>query len=142
MEGPGGCTYPNSGIDSLESQIEPSLREYALFTWRTWDPRLVHSSAYNWQRKRWTKDTAKPPLQKAMGKAAAVFVLIVLFLSACRTQTARPSPAEKPGSVEVVDGESVDVSCAGVGEEEEDCLMRRTLAAHTDYIYTQEKPHV
>lgn len=25
--------------------------------------------------------------------------------------------------------------CKGVGEEE--CLMRRTLAAHLDYIYTQ-----
>ncbi|XP_077233883.1 phytosulfokines-like [Tasmannia lanceolata] len=25
--------------------------------------------------------------------------------------------------------------CEGVGEEE--CLMRRTLVAHTDYIYTQ-----
>ncbi|XP_028767751.1 phytosulfokines [Neltuma alba] len=31
-------------------------------------------------------------------------------------------------------------SCEGVGEEE--CLMRRTLAAHLDYIYTQKhKPY-
>ncbi|KAK8601021.1 hypothetical protein V6N13_059239 [Hibiscus sabdariffa] len=29
----------------------------------------------------------------------------------------------------------VDVNCEGVGKEE--CLMRRTLAAHVDYIYTQ-----
>nr|GFB45297.1 phytosulfokines 3 [Tanacetum cinerariifolium] len=28
-------------------------------------------------------------------------------------------------------------SCVGVGKEE--CLMRRTLVAHLDYIYTQEK---
>lgn len=28
-------------------------------------------------------------------------------------------------------------SCEGVGEDE--CLMRRTLAAHTDYIYTQKQ---
>jgi hypothetical protein len=27
-------------------------------------------------------------------------------------------------------------SCEGVGEEE--CLQRRTLAAHLDYIYTQK----
>lgn len=27
-------------------------------------------------------------------------------------------------------------SCEGVGEEE--CLKRRTLAAHLDYIYTQK----
>ncbi|TYH38171.1 hypothetical protein ES332_D12G092000v1 [Gossypium tomentosum] len=31
--------------------------------------------------------------------------------------------------------EAVEDSCQGVGEEE--CLMRRTLAAHVDYIYTQ-----
>lgn len=30
----------------------------------------------------------------------------------------------------------VEESCEGVGEEE--CLMRRTLAAHIDYIYTQK----
>ncbi|GJZ50303.1 phytosulfokines 3-like protein [Tanacetum coccineum] len=28
-------------------------------------------------------------------------------------------------------------SCVGVGKEE--CLMRRTLVGHLDYIYTQEK---
>ncbi|WOH15034.1 hypothetical protein DCAR_0934567 [Daucus carota subsp. sativus] len=28
-------------------------------------------------------------------------------------------------------------NCSGLGEEE--CLMRRTLAAHIDYIYTQNK---
>lgn len=33
----------------------------------------------------------------------------------------------------VEDGE---VSCAGL--EEQECLMRRTLAAHVDYIYTQK----
>ncbi|KAK7330933.1 hypothetical protein VNO77_25139 [Canavalia gladiata] len=32
--------------------------------------------------------------------------------------------------------ETVDESCEGVGEDE--CLMRRTLAAHVDYIYTQK----
>lgn len=31
----------------------------------------------------------------------------------------------------------VGEGCEGVGEEE--CLMRRTLAAHTDYIYTQKE---
>ena len=29
----------------------------------------------------------------------------------------------------------MEETCGGVGEEE--CLMRRTLAAHLDYIYTQ-----
>lgn len=31
----------------------------------------------------------------------------------------------------------VEENCVGIGEEE--CLMRRTLAAHTDYIYTQKQ---
>ncbi|XP_074576230.1 phytosulfokines 3-like [Curcuma longa] len=31
------------------------------------------------------------------------------------------------------------VEGCGNGEEEDECLMRRTLVAHTDYIYTQEK---
>ena len=31
---------------------------------------------------------------------------------------------------------AVAESCEGLGEEE--CLMRRTLAAHVDYIYTQK----
>lgn len=31
--------------------------------------------------------------------------------------------------------EAVEESCGGIAEEE--CLMRRTLAAHLDYIYTQ-----
>ncbi|TKY51051.1 Phytosulfokines 3 [Spatholobus suberectus] len=30
----------------------------------------------------------------------------------------------------------VEETCDGIGEEE--CLMRRTLVAHTDYIYTQK----
>ncbi|KAL5194970.1 Phytosulfokines 3 [Glycine soja] len=38
----------------------------------------------------------------------------------------------------VLEEEKLDVeeTCDGIGEEE--CLMRRTLVAHTDYIYTQK----
>ena len=33
---------------------------------------------------------------------------------------------------------AADERCGGAGGEgEEECLMRRTLVAHTDYIYTQ-----
>ncbi|KAK8596932.1 hypothetical protein V6N13_001543 [Hibiscus sabdariffa] len=41
------------------------------------------------------------------------------------------------GLMQGVEAESMDVdgNCEGVGKEE--CLMRRTLAAHVDYIYTQ-----
>lgn len=42
----------------------------------------------------------------------------------------------------VVEGEKameVEDLCEGIGEDE--CLMRRTLAAHTDYLYTQKHKH-
>lgn len=32
-----------------------------------------------------------------------------------------------------------DSSCEGIGED--GCLMRRTLAAHVDYLYTQKQKH-
>lgn len=38
---------------------------------------------------------------------------------------------------EAAKSESDDESCEGVDGREE-CLMRRTLAAHVDYIYTQK----
>ncbi|KAK8714994.1 hypothetical protein V6N13_042338 [Hibiscus sabdariffa] len=40
-------------------------------------------------------------------------------------------PFSSPESMSFIDGE-----CGGLNEEE--CLIRRSLAAHTDYIYTQE----
>lgn len=41
-------------------------------------------------------------------------------------------------NLKVLEEEKIDMeeSCDGIGEEE--CLMRRTLVAHTDYIYTQK----
>ncbi|KAK2458462.1 putative phytosulfokine [Trifolium repens] len=40
---------------------------------------------------------------------------------------------------EVLEDEKVDIeeNCEGISED--DCLMRRTLVAHTDYIYTQKQ---
>ena len=40
------------------------------------------------------------------------------------------------GADQNIDFEDGEVSCEGVNEEE--CLMRRTLVAHVDYIYTQK----
>ncbi|KAF3434516.1 hypothetical protein FNV43_RR21601 [Rhamnella rubrinervis] len=74
-----------------------------------------------------------------------VLSLLLLFFSlTCRS---RPEPAgfsgaNSPLKVQHVDDDHetekvmVEESCEGVGEEE--CLMRRTLAAHIDYIYTQK----
>ncbi|XAR51391.1 hypothetical protein NMG60_11006005 [Bertholletia excelsa] len=73
-----------------------------------------------------------------MSKATTLF-LLVLFLCSALSSAARPDPRPLEGNlVETQHGgdETVDVSCQGVGDEE--CLMRRTLAAHTDYIYTQK----
>ncbi|KAB2604603.1 phytosulfokines-like [Pyrus ussuriensis x Pyrus communis] len=71
-------------------------------------------------------------------------VTLLLFLSLFST-TARPLPSSScdVSAVKVqhddveVEKAMVEESCEGVGEDE--CLMRRTLAAHIDYIYTQKR---
>ncbi|KAJ9175084.1 hypothetical protein P3X46_013666 [Hevea brasiliensis] len=69
----------------------------------------------------------------------------LLIISFTLTNAIRPEPASagvnpaKIGDGDFDQAEKVEVdedSCEGVGEEE--CLMRRTLAAHIDYIYTQK----
>ncbi|KAK8941276.1 Phytosulfokine [Platanthera zijinensis] len=71
-----------------------------------------------------------------MAKGVALFIFIALVFSVNTAHAVRLHHLEKPGSVEGFDGVKVDLSCDGVGEDE--CLMRRTLAAHIDYIYTQQ----
>ncbi|KAJ8638258.1 hypothetical protein MRB53_012525 [Persea americana] len=77
-----------------------------------------------------------------MSKSALFIVALLLFFSL--TFAARPGPVlgsdavhetQQVGTDEV--GMDVGEGCEGVSEDE--CLMRRTLAAHTDYIYTQQK---
>ncbi|KAK8580506.1 hypothetical protein V6N13_143588 [Hibiscus sabdariffa] len=71
-----------------------------------------------------------------MSKLLTLFVAAALLLNSMLCYAARPDPAfpltKHPG----VD---IDDNCEGVGKEE--CLMRRTLAAHVDYIYTQSHNH-
>lgn len=38
-----------------------------------------------------------------------------------------------------MEGRLNDMAEENCGANDEDCLMRRTLVAHTDYIYTQKK---
>ncbi|KAL6339273.1 hypothetical protein AAG906_024424 [Vitis piasezkii] len=82
-----------------------------------------------------------------MSPKVATFFILALFLCSTLTYAARPQPASphdfpgktQHGGVEAERAEVVDENCEGLGEDE--CLMRRTLAAHIDYIYTQkEKP--
>ncbi|XVF15396.1 hypothetical protein REPUB_Repub09cG0149200 [Reevesia pubescens] len=82
-----------------------------------------------------------------MAKLATLFILTLLLVStlsfAARSGPAFPneSPAKTQAEGNTVETEQstevVEDSCEGVGEEE--CLMRRTLAAHIDYIYTQKQ---
>ncbi|KAF8034909.1 hypothetical protein BT93_C1053 [Corymbia citriodora subsp. variegata] len=72
-------------------------------------------------------------------KVALAFSLLTLLLISDVSRAAWPVPT---GADAGVDGEAekveeVEQSCEGIGEEE--CLMRRTLEAHLDYIYTQKQ---
>ncbi|KAJ0961088.1 hypothetical protein J5N97_000989 [Dioscorea zingiberensis] len=65
---------------------------------------------------------------------AIVFMSLLLFFSF--SQAIRHDPSFQSKDVENL---SNSQGCEGLGEDE--CLERRTLVAHTDYIYTQNKPH-
>ncbi|CAD5168948.1 unnamed protein product [Musa acuminata subsp. malaccensis] len=74
-----------------------------------------------------------------MSKKIMVVVFIALLLLSL-THAGRPNPVDpKKSSLQAVEKEMGGgrmEGCEGAGEDE--CLVRRTLAAHTDYIYTQE----
>ncbi|TVU47846.1 hypothetical protein EJB05_07460 [Eragrostis curvula] len=88
-------------------------------------------------------------------QATLFLAAVLLFLICTRGLAARPVPGsnghmsqtavptsaqEKSGSgpgMEIGHDEPEAMrECEG-GEEQDECLMRRTLVAHTDYIYTQ-----
>ncbi|CAH1424802.1 unnamed protein product [Lactuca virosa] len=83
-----------------------------------------------------------------MSKAIRVTTLCmiaILLLSMLSYTIARPTPTfkdvtpmESHHTDEEVAKAKTEENCSGPGEEE--CLMRRTLAAHLDYIYTMNKP--
>ncbi|KAK3416566.1 hypothetical protein EUGRSUZ_H02324 [Eucalyptus grandis] len=80
-----------------------------------------------------------------MAKITTLFLTSLLLLCAILSCFARPEPVfldvtpvqtQRAGVETERDVDLMDESCKGVGEEE--CLLRRTLAAHIDYIYTQK----
>ncbi|XP_022845433.1 phytosulfokines-like [Olea europaea var. sylvestris] len=79
-----------------------------------------------------------------MSNVTTLCIITLLFLTSSHTR-ARPEPTFRGvTSMETHrrDNEEhmVDVdqkSCDGIGEDE--CMMRRTLEAHLDYIYTQKQ---
>ncbi|KAI3407556.1 Phytosulfokine-beta [Psidium guajava] len=77
-------------------------------------------------------------------RVVIAFSFLTLLLICGVSRAARPAPAAGNASrtrSEGVDGEAekveVERSCEGIGEDE--CLMRRTLEAGLDYIYTQKQ---
>ncbi|GMP31212.1 hypothetical protein CsSME_00005520 [Camellia sinensis var. sinensis] len=76
-----------------------------------------------------------------MSKLTTMFIL-ALLLCFSLSYAARPVPnSPMKTQHEGLEAQHVEAameeSCEGVGEEE--CLMRRTLVAHVDYIYTQKQ---
>ncbi|KAD7117771.1 hypothetical protein R6Q59_005697 [Mikania micrantha] len=71
-----------------------------------------------------------------MQRATALFLLLLLLLSPA-IFSARPEPATTTTiTTPSKDVDQVKEGCEATAEEE--CLMRRTLVAHLDYIYTRE----
>ncbi|EOA26296.1 hypothetical protein CARUB_v10024420mg [Capsella rubella] len=81
---------------------------------------------------------------------ANVSALLMIALLLCSTLmcSARPNPAftvvittaSDPCNMEKkMEGRLDEMAEENCGDNDEDCLMRRSLVAHTDYIYTQKK---
>ncbi|KAM0951556.1 putative phytosulfokine [Dioscorea sansibarensis] len=64
-----------------------------------------------------------------------VFMALLLFFSFSQAIRHDPSVIKEDVEKSLAYGKG----CEGV--EAEECLERRTLVAHTDYIYTQKEPH-
>ncbi|KAK1423438.1 hypothetical protein QVD17_18741 [Tagetes erecta] len=72
-----------------------------------------------------------------MSRATTLFLILSFFVLSVALSTARPEPITTTTTTAPSKGDEVEEGCEGIGEEE--CLMRRTLVAHLDYIYTQKK---
>ncbi|KAJ3674054.1 hypothetical protein LUZ60_006046 [Juncus effusus] len=73
-------------------------------------------------------------------KYTSLFVVCLLLLFTMIKGRPEPSDPKHNGleGLEEAKNEKIEEKCE-IGEGEEECLMRRTLVAHTDYIYTQGK---
>ncbi|KAL1824219.1 hypothetical protein ACET3Z_010997 [Daucus carota] len=84
-----------------------------------------------------------------MSKIIPTLIIISIFLFASLSQASRPHPhfldnhSASSHQQEISDNQVGEVdevereNCEDIGNEE--CLMRRTLVAHIDYIYTQKQ---
>ncbi|XP_071696019.1 phytosulfokines 3-like [Rutidosis leptorrhynchoides] len=74
-----------------------------------------------------------------MSRGTTFFLILTLLIFSSTLCSARPGPTATVTTVTTETtnkGVEVEEGCQGIGEEE--CLMRRTLVAHLDYIYTQK----
>ncbi|KVI08938.1 phytosulfokines 3-like [Cynara cardunculus var. scolymus] len=78
-----------------------------------------------------------------MARATILLLLLALLLCSTSSTATRHHPTfhkitttkhQDKGDVETAE---IEEGCKGIGEEE--CLMRRSLVAHLDYIYTQKE---
>ncbi|XP_021717971.1 phytosulfokines 3-like [Chenopodium quinoa] len=73
-----------------------------------------------------------------MAKFGALFFIALIVCSTTLNFAARPMPDSPHGDSEKENLKVNDIeNCQGASDE--DCLLRRTLVAHTDYIYTQSQ---
>nr|XP_043607255.1 phytosulfokines 3 [Erigeron canadensis] len=73
-----------------------------------------------------------------MSRATTIFLILSLLLLSSTISSARPEPTTNNVATKAPNtGVEIEEGCEGIGEQE--CLMRRTLVAHLDYIYTQKK---
>ncbi|KAI7725055.1 hypothetical protein M8C21_019153 [Ambrosia artemisiifolia] len=79
-------------------------------------------------------------------KVTTMCTIALLLLSSLSYAVARLPPSVNtvpPVQTHQLDEEIangyVELNCKGDDDEEEECLRRRTLVAHLDYIYTQNK---
>ncbi|XP_059631163.1 phytosulfokines-like [Cornus florida] len=73
-----------------------------------------------------------------MSKLNTLLLIALLLFFALTCAAARPEPSLVTPQIGVNGAESIEADEACEGVEKEECLMRRTLVAHTDYIYTQK----
>ncbi|CAN6450085.1 unnamed protein product [Victoria cruziana] len=78
-----------------------------------------------------------------MARRILLFVVAFLLVSSAFV-TSRPmpsstttAPSSSPTDAQLPSVDEAEESCENLKDEE--CLFRRTLVAHTDYIYTQSK---
>ncbi|WVZ51217.1 hypothetical protein U9M48_002379 [Paspalum notatum var. saurae] len=87
-----------------------------------------------------------PPPRRAAVLLLLLSLIVLAAVARSSSATSRSHAELHDRHREVADEDTVtaaDERCGGAGAEGEDeeCLMRRTLAAHTDYIYTQGGGH-